>query len=77
MLGCLLIWSKSGKHIFLVFRGIPERVYPFSKGICRNMYNFCCARRSAYSLEALPSPEEIEEKSMPYTCKDVVTCRCC
>ncbi|KAK4262015.1 hypothetical protein QN277_027631 [Acacia crassicarpa] len=64
------------RRIFYL-RGIPERVYPFSKGICRNLYNFCCARRSVCSLEALPSPLEIEEKSMPYTCKDVITCRCC
>ncbi|KAE9606605.1 putative protein S-acyltransferase [Lupinus albus] len=59
-------------------RGIPERVHPFSKGVCRNVYNFCCLRSSVYnSLDPLPLPEEIEEKSRPYTCLDVVTGRCC
>ncbi|KAH7519848.1 hypothetical protein FEM48_Zijuj08G0080800 [Ziziphus jujuba var. spinosa] len=58
-------------------RGIPERVYPFSKGICKNLYNFCCVRGNEYSLEALPTAQELEEKSRPYTCLDVITCRCC
>ncbi|KAL4366700.1 hypothetical protein GQ457_05G011980 [Hibiscus cannabinus] len=58
-------------------RQVPERVFPFSKGVCRNLYNFCCARSSIYSLEALPSPEELEEKASPYTCLDVLSCRCC
>ncbi|KAI4327807.1 hypothetical protein L6164_020225 [Bauhinia variegata] len=58
-------------------RGIPERVYPFSKGACRNVYNFCCVRSSVHSLERLPTRQEIEEKSRPYTCLDVITCRCC
>ncbi|KAB2094879.1 hypothetical protein ES319_A02G189900v1 [Gossypium barbadense] len=58
-------------------RRIPERVYPFSKGICRNLYNFCCVRSSIYSLEPLPSSQELEEKARPYTCLDILTCRCC
>ncbi|KAL7231240.1 hypothetical protein ACSBR2_009496 [Camellia fascicularis] len=58
-------------------RGIPERVYPFSKGACRNLYNFCCPRSSKYSLEPLPTAQEIEAKSKPYTCMDVLSCRCC
>lgn len=58
-------------------RGIPERVYPFSKGICRNVYSFCCARSSIYSMERIPPPQEVQEKLRPYTCLDVVTCRCC
>ncbi|GMI86321.1 PROTEIN S-ACYL TRANSFERASE 10 [Hibiscus trionum] len=58
-------------------RRVPERVFPFSKGVCRNLYDFCCVRSSIYSLESLPSPEELEEKSRPYTCLDVLTCRCC
>lgn len=58
-------------------RDIPERVHPFSKGICRNIYNFCCARSSIYNLEPLPTPQQIEEMSRPYTCSDVLTCRCC
>lgn len=58
-------------------RGIPERVYPFSRGACRNLYNFCCARSYIYRLEELPTAMEIEEKSQPYTCLDVISCRCC
>ncbi|KAJ4953997.1 hypothetical protein NE237_030829 [Protea cynaroides] len=58
-------------------RGIPERVYPFSKGICTNIYNFCCARSSLYTIETLPTTRELEEKSKPYTCLDVLKCRCC
>ncbi|KAK7406883.1 hypothetical protein VNO78_08518 [Psophocarpus tetragonolobus] len=58
-------------------RGIPERVHPFSRGVRRNLYNFCCARNTIYRFEPLPTSEEIEEKSRPYTCSDVVTCRCC
>ncbi|XP_043695328.1 protein S-acyltransferase 10 [Telopea speciosissima] len=58
-------------------RGIPERVYPFSKGMCRNLYNFCCARSSLYTIEPLPTSQELEEKSRPYTCVDVLKCRCC
>ncbi|KAF9682129.1 hypothetical protein SADUNF_Sadunf05G0076100 [Salix dunnii] len=58
-------------------RGIPERVYPFSKGVCRNLYNFCCARSSIYSLERLPTAMELEDKSRPYTCLEFLTCRCC
>ncbi|XP_059641310.1 protein S-acyltransferase 10-like [Cornus florida] len=58
-------------------RGIPERVYPFSKGACRNLYNFCCARSSIYSMEPLPTTQELEEKSKPYTCLDVLSGRCC
>ncbi|KAL3845011.1 hypothetical protein ACJIZ3_002414 [Penstemon smallii] len=60
-------------------RAIPERVYPFSKGICRNLYLFCCAAQSSskYRMEALPSAEELEEKTRPYKCSDVLSCRCC
>ncbi|KAL4364279.1 hypothetical protein GQ457_04G022060 [Hibiscus cannabinus] len=58
-------------------RGVPERVYPFSRGVCRNLYDFCCAGSSIYSLEPLPSAEELEEKLRPHTCLDVLTCRCC
>lgn len=67
----------SGKHTSLIFRGIPERVHPFSQGVCRNVYNFCCSRSTVCSMEPLPTPQEIEEKSKPYTCLDVATCRCC
>ncbi|KAF5738099.1 protein S-acyltransferase 10 isoform X1 [Tripterygium wilfordii] len=58
-------------------RRIPERVYPFSKGICRNLYNFCCVPNSTYSLELLPTALELEEKSRPYTCSHLLSCRCC
>ncbi|KAA8547563.1 hypothetical protein F0562_003992 [Nyssa sinensis] len=58
-------------------RGIPERVYPFSKGACRNLYNFCCAQSGIYSMEALPTAQELEGKLKPYTCLDVISCRCC
>lgn len=29
-------------------RGIPEKVNPFSKGICRNLYSFCCSWGQVY-----------------------------
>ncbi|KAL8231715.1 hypothetical protein R6Q57_001493 [Mikania cordata] len=58
-------------------RSIPERVYPFSKGACRNLYNFCFARRSIYAMEPLPSALELEQMSVPYRCLDVISCRCC
>ncbi|KAJ8771032.1 hypothetical protein K2173_023357 [Erythroxylum novogranatense] len=58
-------------------RGIPERVFPFSKGVCQNIYNFCCGQINLYNLERLPTALEIEEKSRPYTCLDFLTCRCC
>ncbi|KAL2939707.1 Protein S-acyltransferase 10 [Bienertia sinuspersici] len=58
-------------------RAIPERVYPFSNGACRNVYNFCCAESSVYDLERLPTAEELEAKSKPLSCSDVLCCRCC
>lgn len=58
-------------------RGIPGRVYPFSKGICRNLYNFCCSRSTLYGMERLPTAQELEEKSRPYTCLNILSCRCC
>ncbi|KAK9129322.1 hypothetical protein Sjap_009809 [Stephania japonica] len=58
-------------------RSVPERVYPFSKGICRNVYNFCCDCSGMYSMERLPSAQELEARSRPYTCCDVLSCRCC
>ncbi|GLT30281.1 hypothetical protein SLA2020_050890 [Shorea laevis] len=58
-------------------RGVPERVYPFSKGVCRNLYNFCCFRTNIYTFEPLPTPLELEEKLRPYTFLDVLKCRCC
>ncbi|XP_034890600.1 protein S-acyltransferase 10 isoform X2 [Populus alba] len=78
----LLLVTLSIALIFLLLllifhRGIPERVYPFSKGVCRNLYDFCFARSSIYSLERLPTAMELEEKSRPYTCLDFLTGRCC
>ncbi|XP_020579061.1 protein S-acyltransferase 10 [Phalaenopsis equestris] len=64
------------RRIFYL-RGIPERVRPFSRGICRNLYNFCCSLDSIYNLEAVPTLEELEERARPYTCTDTLTCRCC
>eukprot|EP00268_Persea_americana_P043219 TRINITY_DN4339_c0_g2_i1.p1 TRINITY_DN4339_c0_g2~~TRINITY_DN4339_c0_g2_i1.p1 ORF type:complete len:401 (+),score=39.06 TRINITY_DN4339_c0_g2_i1:110-1312(+) len=58
-------------------RAVPERVYPFSKGICRNLYDFCWARSSIYAIEPLPTAQELEYRARPYTCMDIVSCRCC
>lgn len=59
------------------FRGIPEKVHPFSKGICKNLYTFCCSGHSIRDLEVVPTMEDIEARSRPYTCLDVIVCRCC
>ncbi|KAJ6839130.1 protein S-acyltransferase 10 [Iris pallida] len=58
-------------------RGVPERVHPFSKGICRNLYYFCCSKESTFNLEAVPTMEELEARARPYTCIDIMSCRCC
>ncbi|KAJ6812746.1 protein S-acyltransferase 10 [Iris pallida] len=58
-------------------RGVPERVRPFSRGICRNLYYFCCSKESTYNLEAVPTSEELEARARPYTCIDIISCRCC
>ncbi|KAK6119941.1 hypothetical protein DH2020_046316 [Rehmannia glutinosa] len=63
--------------LLLFHRGIPERVYPFNKGVCRNLYLFCFAKSSMYRMEPLPTREELDEKAKPYTCFDVLSCRCC
>ncbi|XP_034606283.1 protein S-acyltransferase 10 isoform X1 [Setaria viridis] len=64
------------KRIFYL-RGVPERVHPFSKGICRNLYDFCCSSQKGYILEALPPAEDLEARAARYTCRDVICCRCC
>ncbi|KAL7613967.1 protein S-acyltransferase 10 isoform X1 [Lactuca sativa] len=46
-------------------RSIPERVHPFSKGVCRNLYDFCCARTSNYRMEALPFSQGVDQMSIP------------
>ncbi|WOL09731.1 protein S-acyltransferase 10-like isoform X2 [Canna indica] len=61
----------------LYMRGIPEKVSPFSRGICRNLFTFCCSRNSIYTLEAVPTMEELEARARPYTCVDIISCRCC
>ncbi|KMZ76324.1 Protein S-acyltransferase 10 [Zostera marina] len=58
-------------------RYVPENVMPFSKGICRNLYEFCCSWDRGFSLDALPTNEEMAVKTKPYTCLDVISCRCC
>ncbi|KFK34383.1 hypothetical protein AALP_AA5G138200 [Arabis alpina] len=55
-------------------RNIPERVHPFSRGIRRNVYNVCCDNTN---LDALPAAFELEDRSRPYTCFDMLKCRCC
>lgn len=52
----------------MICRGVPERVYPFNKGVCRNVFDFCCARGRLYVLEPLPTRQELEEMSRPLTC---------
>jgi palmitoyltransferase len=64
------------KRIFYL-RGVPERVHPFSKGICGNLYDFCCSSQKGFILEALPPTEELEARAARYTCRDVICCRCC
>lgn len=58
-------------------RRIPERVHPFSKGACKNIYNFCCSNESIYTMEAVPTVEELEARARPFTCVDIISCRCC
>ncbi|KAI4381813.1 hypothetical protein MLD38_007851 [Melastoma candidum] len=58
-------------------RGVPDKVYPFSKGICQNLYKFCCARGGEYYMEQMPTQLELGELARPYTCLDLLTCRCC
>ncbi|GAB2282484.1 hypothetical protein Dimus_017027 [Dionaea muscipula] len=42
--------------------------HPFSRGIWRNLYDFCCAQSRKYRLEAVPASLELEAKSRPSTC---------
>ncbi|KAK1684626.1 hypothetical protein QYE76_045474 [Lolium multiflorum] len=58
-------------------REVPSKVYPFSNGICRNLYDLCLSREKGYILEAVPPLEELEARARPYTCRDVICCRCC
>eukprot|EP00262_Sarcandra_glabra_P004588 TRINITY_DN15708_c0_g1_i1.p1 TRINITY_DN15708_c0_g1~~TRINITY_DN15708_c0_g1_i1.p1 ORF type:complete len:312 (+),score=17.08 TRINITY_DN15708_c0_g1_i1:54-989(+) len=58
-------------------RGVPSRVNPFSKGICRNVFDFCFPGANIYGMEPVPPIEDIEARSKPYTCIDIMSCRCC
>ncbi|KAL0755784.1 hypothetical protein Bca101_093452 [Brassica carinata] len=55
-------------------RNIPERVHPFSRGIKRNLHNVCCGN---HTLDSLPTAFELEDRARPYTCLDMLKCRCC
>ncbi|KAJ3691296.1 hypothetical protein LUZ61_020460 [Rhynchospora tenuis] len=59
------------------FRGIPAKVHPFSRGICENISAACCSLGGVYKLETMPSIDELEARARPYTCVDIVSCRCC
>lgn len=58
-------------------RNIPARVHPFSKGLVRNIYSFCCSCNDYHVIHNVPPVEELEAKSRPYTLRDILTCRCC
>ncbi|XP_062219865.1 protein S-acyltransferase 10-like [Phragmites australis] len=64
------------KRIFYL-RGVPDRVHPFSKGLIRNIYDFCSPSQNGFALEAVPSLEELEASATRYTCRDIICCRCC
>nr|XP_009392342.1 PREDICTED: protein S-acyltransferase 10-like [Musa acuminata subsp. malaccensis] len=61
----------------LYLRGFPSKVHPFSKGIYRNLIAFCCSCDDKHALEAVPPVEDVEARAQPYTCIDVISCRCC
>ncbi|XP_064955398.1 protein S-acyltransferase 10-like [Musa acuminata AAA Group] len=61
----------------LYLRGFPSKVHPFSKGIYRNLIAFCCSCDDKHKLEAVPPVEDVEARAQPYTCIDVISCRCC
>lgn len=58
-------------------RNIPDRVHPFSQGLVRNLYSFCCSCNDYHVIHNLPPVEELEAKARPYTLRDILTCRCC
>ncbi|KAG8065758.1 hypothetical protein GUJ93_ZPchr0004g40250 [Zizania palustris] len=58
-------------------RGVPGKVHPFSKGICRNLYDLCLSTQKGFVLEAVPPLEVLEARATPYTCRDVICCRGC
>uniref|UniRef100_A0A0E0DH40 S-acyltransferase n=1 Tax=Oryza meridionalis TaxID=40149 RepID=A0A0E0DH40_9ORYZ len=56
-------------------REVPSRVHPFSKGICRNLYDLCISKQRGFFLEAVPPLEVLQARARPYTCRDVISCR--
>uniref|UniRef100_A0A0E0KTW7 S-acyltransferase n=1 Tax=Oryza punctata TaxID=4537 RepID=A0A0E0KTW7_ORYPU len=51
-------------------REVPSRVHPFSKGICRNLYDLCISKQKGFFLEAVPPLEVLQARARPYTCRD-------
>ncbi|THU67083.1 hypothetical protein C4D60_Mb05t20910 [Musa balbisiana] len=70
-------YEMARRRRILYLKGIPKKVHPFSRGICKNLYTFCCSRDSMYTLEAVPPMEELEARARPYTCVDIISCKCC
>ncbi|KAJ8504650.1 hypothetical protein OPV22_005536 [Ensete ventricosum] len=70
-------YEMARRRRILYLWGIPKKVHPFSRGICKNLYTFCCSRDSMYALEAVPPIEELEARARPYTCVDIISCKCC
>lgn len=61
----------------MVSREVPSKVHPFSRGICGNLFAFCCSCGDIYTLEAVPLMDDLEARPKPYTCIDIISCRCC
>uniref|UniRef100_A0A0D6R457 S-acyltransferase n=1 Tax=Araucaria cunninghamii TaxID=56994 RepID=A0A0D6R457_ARACU len=70
-------YEVSRRRRISYLRNLPETVHPFSKGLVRNVYSFCCSRNDFYAIHSLPPIEELEAKARPYTCWDVLSCRGC
>ncbi|KAK1322443.1 putative S-acyltransferase [Acorus calamus] len=51
------------RHRIPYLREIPVWEHPFSKGICRNLYDFCCSRNSLCAMEPVPTRDDQEERS--------------
>ncbi|KAJ3680453.1 hypothetical protein LUZ60_016731 [Juncus effusus] len=58
-------------------RQIPEKVKPFSKGLCKNLSNFCSSKEKSIVLEPVPSLHEIQARAEPSSCLDCLCCKCC
>ncbi|KAJ4811778.1 S-acyltransferase [Rhynchospora pubera] len=57
-------------------RGLPEKVQPFSQGICKNLSTFCFSRKKSYLLEPIPSVEELQNRAVSHTWLDCIMCKC-